>query len=417
MKAKSETYAEVDKKGRLIIPDNIAADYGLQPGARVSLRRLLHGVYVRQPVTFLKKVYIEPTTQCNLNCRMCIRNTWEEALGQMAETTFSSIGKSLRAFSPPPTIIFGGFGEPLSHPHIAEMVEAMKKLGCPVELITNATLLSRDLAERLIEAGLDVLWVSLDAATTVVYGDVRLGALLPQVLANVACFRDMLRPAPQTPLHIGIVFVAMRRTIADLPAVLQLGRKLGADRFLLTNVLPYSHELTSEVLYERALSERQTVRSALAPQLNFTPLDMNDETRAALAKIMSSTRVLDFMQSSGAETANVCPFIESGSIAVGWDGSVSPCLPLLHSHTAFLFERKRFSRRHVIGNITEHGLQELWNMPEYVSFRERVQTFDFSPCVYCGGCNLSLSNEEDCIGNVFPTCGGCLWAQGVIQCP
>jgi len=26
-------------------------------------------------------------------------------------------------------------------------------------------------------------------------------------------------------------------------------------------------------------------------------------------------------------------------------------------------------------------------------------------------------NEEDCFANPFPTCGGCLWAMGVIQCP
>jgi hypothetical protein len=24
---------------------------------------------------------------------------------------------------------------------------------------------------------------------------------------------------------------------------------------------------------------------------------------------------------------------------------------------------------------------------------------------------------EDCYGNAFPACGGCLWAQGIIQCP
>jgi hypothetical protein len=46
-----------------------------------------------------------------------------------------------------------------------------------------------------------------------------------------------------------------------------------------------------------------------------------------------------------------------------------------------------------------------------------VQRFDFSPCAYCGGCDLSKGNETDCIGNTFPTCGGCLWAQGIVQCP
>lgn len=42
---------------------------------------------------------------------------------------------------------------------------------------------------------------------------------------------------------------------------------------------------------------------------------------------------------------------------------------------------------------------------------------DYSPCHVCGGCQLLEKNEEDCYGNTFPACGGCLWAQGVIQCP
>lgn len=33
------------------------------------------------------------------------------------------------------------------------------------------------------------------------------------------------------------------------------------------------------------------------------------------------------------------------------------------------------------------------------------------------GCEMSEANEEDCLGNTFPACGGCLWAQGIIQCP
>jgi MoaA/NifB/PqqE/SkfB family radical SAM enzyme len=417
MKLKKDLHAEVDEAGRLILPRELTSRYGLQPGAKVRISQEDNGIHVKQSAAHLRKVYIEPTTQCNLNCRMCIRTTWDETLGQMTESAFDRILESLKDFSPRPVVVFGGFGEPLSHPRITEMVAAVKKLSARAELITNATLLSRDLAQHLIEAGLDVLWISLDAATTETYGDVRLGATLPQVISNVAGFRGMQRPANQTPPHIGIVFVAMKRNIADLPAVMRLGRQLGADRFMLTNVLPYSQELTEEALYARTLSEPQTPASAMVPQLNFTRIDVNEETQAALSKIMSSTRIVHARQSSGAETVNSCPFIESGATAIGWDGSVSPCLPLLHSHTAYIHERRRFSRRHVIGNISEHDLQTLWNKPEYIALRERVLSFEFSPCVYCGGCNLSQTNEEDCIGNLFPTCGGCLWAQGVIQCP
>ncbi len=146
MKKKSRLQARVDESGRLILPPEMVSRYGLKPGVTVSVSEAINGVHISHPLHQLKKVYIEPTTQCNLNCRMCIRNTWDEPLGQMAEATFDRIIKSLRAFSPPPTIIFGGFGEPLSHPRIAEMVAAVKELGAPVELITNATLLTQDLS-------------------------------------------------------------------------------------------------------------------------------------------------------------------------------------------------------------------------------------------------------------------------------
>lgn len=48
---------------------------------------------------------------------------------------------------------------------------------------------------------------------------------------------------------------------------------------------------------------------------------------------------------------------------------------------------------------------------------DKVKAFEFSPCRVCGGCSLLEKNEEDCYGNAFPACGGCLWAQGIIQCP
>ena len=76
-----------------------------------------------------------------------------------------------------------------------------------------------------------------------------------------------------------------------------------------------------------------------------------------------------------------------------------------------------YSRRWLVGNLAEHSLPELWNLPEHIAFRERVQSFDFSPCSQCGSCEYSEKNEEDCSNNKFPTCGGCLWAQGLYNVP
>jgi len=413
-----ELRAQVDDEGRLVLPPEVAAHYGLKPGAQLCIDEKANGLRLRQPVTRLAKVYVEPTNICNLECRTCIRNVWDEPPGRMTGATFARVAEGLRAFSPAPTVFFGGFGEPLAHPDIVEMVAQAKSLGAPVELITNGTLLTENLSRRLIAAGLDVLWVSLDGATPESYADVRLGAALPQVLANLAGFRDArpafyLRPKPD----IGIAFVAMKRNVADLPAVLRLGDRLGASRYLISNVLPYTAAMCAEVLYARALSDIVYSPSPWLPHVDMPKIDVNETTRETVYSLLRGHRNLSLAGSNLGATNNLCPFIESGATAIGWDGSLSPCLPLLHSHASFLNNRERFSRRYVAGNVTESSLHDVWHAPDYVAFRERVQTFQFTPCTFCGGCNLSETNEEDCFGNPFPTCGGCLWAQGVIQCP
>jgi MoaA/NifB/PqqE/SkfB family radical SAM enzyme len=292
-----------------------------------------------------------------------------------------------------------------------------------VELITNGTLLTQNMSQRLIEAGLDALWVSLDGATPESYADVRLGATLPEVVANLTCFRDARWHAQASTLFwdyytkpdIGIVFVAMKRNIADLPSVISLGNRLGAKQFLVSNVLPYTADMRKEILYSRALTD--IFYSPWGPSLILPKIDMNHLTRDAFIATLSSSRGVRFAEGNLWESINHCPFIDGGVTAISWEGNVSPCLPLLHSHTSFVDERERFSRRYVVGNVAECNLIDLWNDPHYIKFRERVQTFDFPPCVVCGGCDFSEKNEEDCFGNPFPTCGGCLWAQGVIRCP
>ncbi len=191
MKLISDSYARVDKAGRLILPRDVTSHCGLTPGTKVFLAEGVNSVCFRRPVTRLTKVYIEPTNQCNLTCRTCIRNSWDETPGQMSTSTFNCIIKGLKSFTSVSTVLFGGFGEPLSHPHITDMVAQTKSTGISVELITNGTLLTEDLSRNLAEAGLDVLWVSLDGADPASYADIRRGGTLHDVIANVTRFRNV----------------------------------------------------------------------------------------------------------------------------------------------------------------------------------------------------------------------------------
>jgi MoaA/NifB/PqqE/SkfB family radical SAM enzyme len=356
-----------------------------------------------------------------LICRTCIRNAWDEPQGMMSEENFSKVIEGLHDFTPTPSVFLGGLGEPLFHPNIVDMVKRAKSLNTRMEMISNGMLLTEDLALALVNAGLDMLWVSLDGASPESYTDIRLGANLPQVLENLKIFKDiMLKTSIVSDctaiprIELGIAFVAMKSNIHELPAVIDIGRSFGANQFLVSNILPYTEEMIDQVLYA------EVVKNKFGSKLNMPRMDVNEITKIPIYQTISNF----YGTIEGIDTdqmRNRCPFIDKGTGAISWDGRLSPCLPLLHKYISYekLFSNngKRVTQQWTVGNIAENTLLNLWNTPEHLAFREKVQVFDFAPCTNCSGCFMQGSNEEDCYGNEFPTCGGCLWAQGVIQCP
>jgi len=408
---------QIDDQGHLILPPEILRQIGLDPGSTARLSISEQGLQISGPRSRLGRVYVEPTNLCNFDCRTCMRNAWDEPLGLMEHETFQRILEGVRDTHPRPEVFFGGIGEPLAHPDIREMVTAAHATGARVELITNATLLDESTARWMIDSGLDRIWVSIDGATPESYEDVRLGDALPQVIENIARLQEMRKASNSSSPKLGIAFVAMKRNIADLPKVIRLGRQLGADRFSISNVLPHTPELREQILYARSLDEDGMQQTPWFPKAVLPRIDLDEMTLRHLSSVLRGCTIEQAPQQFSSRGFGSCPFVEKGSISIRWDGAASPCIPLMHTHTSYLGENQRTSRAYSVGNIREHNLTALWNQPDYVRLRERLQEFDFSPCVFCNSCEMAEGNTEDCFGNAFPACGGCLWAQGYIQCP
>jgi MoaA/NifB/PqqE/SkfB family radical SAM enzyme len=406
-------YAEVDEHGNVRIPASIAQAMGFVPGSRIKLGRLPDRLVLHRPITQLTRIYIEPTTACNLQCQTCMRNVWDESIGHMEWRTFSRIVAGIRDLELPLTVFFGGLGEPLTHPEFVRMVSEVKRLEVRVEAITNGMLLDETQAEALLEAGLDTLWVSIDGASPECYVDVRREGDLPLLIGNLERLRDLkLRRRSETP-ELGISFVAMRQNLTELPAVLKLEHRLGARRFLVSNVYPHTPELLSEVLYRRSIGEALWSPSTI----RMVRMDSDSSVAPILENVIHG---LYAPRLEGVEIlwpSDTCPFVSRGSTCVRWDGRVSPCLPLLHTHTSYLEGRRRTTAAYTLGSVHEHSVREIWTSSEYVALRKRLEEFDFSPCTACNSCEKADGNQEDCFGNGIPACGGCLWAQGFIQCP
>lgn len=413
-----ETELFVDEKGRLTLPKEILHMWDIAKETKLSICHTPEGLLLKRTDPPLTKVYIEPTNTCNLSCRTCVRNSWNEPAGMMNMETYRKLIINLKNISSLQKISFWGFGEPLLHPDIVEMVTLAKQLGVETQIITNALLLDEAKSEGLIAAGLDSIVISVDGTESETNADIRSGASLEQIKKNVNRLRDIRRNSPNHNPEIGIEYVVMRSNIKELKNLHKVALDMGASFIVISNLLPYTEELKGEVLYWNSTGlHYQKKRSKWAPEISLPNIDLRPEVVDSFSRFMGYNGTINLTSTRSNEKGGYCRFVEEGSAVVAWDGEVSPCVALMHSYKCYVMMREKKIRRYTLGNIAHEEMTNIWESDEYVKFRDIVKCFDFSPCTECGGCDFSETNEEDCYGNVFPVCGDCLWAKGVIQCP
>ena len=413
---REKAVARVAEDGHVAVPLEVSKKLGLSPGADLDLVVSEGRVEILPNIHSLNRLYVEPTTRCNLACRTCIRNTWDEPLGDMDDETFAAIARALPRFPHLESVMFGGFGEPTVHPRIFDMIREVKAAGLKAELTTNATLLDAGRLDGLLRERLDRLWISFDGTSSESYEAVREGARFGEVIENLERLRRGNGGDGRVP-EIGIAFVLMRTNLGDLKDLDRLARSLGARRVLVSHILPYSAEMEKEMLCLQTLTLDTFTFAPGKVELSLPRTDVNALTKDAFFSLFQGFENLTFMGNRIAVDAPHCRFVRNRTTFVRWDGRVSPCMALLHSHKTFLYGGERRIRAHDFGNVRTDDLAAVWKSAAYAEFREKVRAFDYSPCHVCGGCTLFENNEEDCYGNAFPACGGCLWAQGVIQCP
>lgn len=138
--------------------------------------RLADAVPLSTPFT----LNIFPSNICNFRCRYCAQSLGSEVLRRdydlppenmpldVMELVVRQAAEFPRTFK---LVSFMGHGEPLCNPELPEMIRMVKRAGIAerVDIITNASLLTPEYSDRLLDAGLDVLRVSLQGISSGAY--------------------------------------------------------------------------------------------------------------------------------------------------------------------------------------------------------------------------------------------------------
>src|SRR6201989_1017682 len=158
-------------------------------------------------------LYLETTNRCNLLCTTCPRTYAElEPPADMSWELFMSIVDHVPGLQ---RAVLHGVGEPMLVKNLPRMVRYLKARGAYVLFNTNGTVLNERNGRALIEAGLDELRVSLDAATPESYLTVRGKNYFHRILRNVQAFRALQEREGHDRPRVSAWLTGLRETIDE----------------------------------------------------------------------------------------------------------------------------------------------------------------------------------------------------------
>jgi len=315
-------------------------------------------------------VQIEPVGQCNLACKMCpVVLREEKPPAFMGFEVFCSL---LEQFPAMKQLHLQGLGEPLLHPRFFDMVRHAARRGIEVSTNSNLTALSERRAEACVKSGLARLHVSLDAAEAAAYEYIRVGARFDKVLRNLGWLNEAKQRLRASRPEIGLVAVAMRRNLEQLPALVRLAHAYRAHSL---SVQRLAHDFSESSLPPRYRSMREFVdRETLDHEDPARVQRWFDEARAAAAELGMTLRLPNVSpqpRPASVKGRSRCDWPWRGAY-IAYSGEAMPCCMVATP------DRKNF------GSMSRDGVVQVWNNAAYRQFRERLDS-DHPPDI-CRGC-------------------------------
>lgn len=201
----------------------------------------------------LRMVFWETTKGCNLRCRHC--RAVPESVRSSVELTTAEGTRLIDQIAgvARPVLVFSG-GEPLYRPDIFALAAHARDRGFRIALATNGTLVTSDIARRIVETGFSRVSISLDGAKPATHDGFRgLPGSFEQALRCVRYLRDVN-------VSVQINSTVARHNVTELPDMLHLAVEIGADALHIFMLVPVGcgveiadREMLPAAEYERVL--------------------------------------------------------------------------------------------------------------------------------------------------------------------
>jgi radical SAM protein with 4Fe4S-binding SPASM domain len=298
-------------------------------------------------------LYVEPSNYCNFKCIQCFQsikadNYFTRNRINMPLERFLKVIQQLQAWKGPrlKVLKLSLYGEPLMNPDFCQMLRIARDADVAerIETTTNASLLTKAIAEEIVEGELDYIRVSIYATDQSTHEEVT-GSRI-----DIRAIHDNLRVLQETKKHHG-----SQRPFVSAKMLDTYGE--ANERFV-----KMYRDVADEVYIDKPHNWIKT------GGVDFMKNYYGDGMKVA---------VDDFIQHSTQRVA--CPMAFT-SMAVRSNGDASPCCVDFIGGTN-------------LDNIDKHGIREIWHSSGWFEFQKMQLQNRKNENYSCARCNIYLSNH------------------------
>ncbi len=325
----------------------------------------------REPVC----LYLEVTNRCNLLCTTCPR-TYEE-LEPEADMSWELFTRIVNQAENLQRVVLHGVGEPMLVKNLPEMVRYLKQRGIYVLFNTNGTLLTEKNGQALIDAGLDELRVSLDAADASVFQMVRGKDMFDRIVANVKRFRAMqVEQGTELP-RVSLWLTGLRETLDQLDNFVRISKEVNVREVYLQRLVFFQDNANGLARAESALFEKTTVEEeAVIARAG----ELADSLGISFSASGATEPELSIKKTKDDNPWSLCRRPWSLMYFTATGRAIPCCIAPFSMHGYGSF---------TLGEATQQTLREIWNGPAYQEFRRELMSPQ--PPRACANCGLRWS--------------------------
>ena len=296
---------------------------------------------------------VEPIDTCNFACEHCQVTHWMRNTTRLTTERLISILRQLPMLR---HIKLQGMGEPLLNRHVIEMLEQVERGGGAASIVTNGSVYTEEIAQRLSSLRGTTIIVSMDGATAETFEAIRVNGKFRKVVDNVA---DMVRRRGRRVWPaIELRSVVTLRNAHELPDIVRLAKRLGVDKLVASTLLTDWGKEMMEGLIAPIDGSREDSR-------------VNQFVRESIEVAAEIGMPLSVEHGQRYSTANRCPWPWQ-STYIAANGDVVPCCQIADSSVVKM------------GNVFDEPFTDIWNNDRYRALRRRIAGDDIPH--YCRSC-------------------------------